>query len=255
MHAARRPARAGPRRRAARDESISLQPSQGTERGNIIGLGYSAYDGGRTVYAGYAELLAPVLKQVELSAAVRYDHYSDAGSSTTPKLGIKYTPIRQLALRATYAQGFRAPSPAENGIGGLAAFSTAADPPRCALGIAAACSAANIAIITAPNPALKPEKSDNYTVGLVFEPTSKTSIALDYFDITRKNEINQEHTDARRSRQVTSPATVTRQGPGRRSRADHCRARAVRELVEDPGSRLRPRRQARGSISAARSAS
>jgi len=51
-------------------------------------------------------------------------------------------------------------------------------------------------VITSPNPALKPEKSDNYTLGLVFEPSSKTSIAIDYFDITRKDEINQEQTDA-----------------------------------------------------------
>ena len=84
-----------------RHESVSLTPVTGTERGNVIGLGYSAYAGGRTVYAGYAELLAPVLKELELSAALRYDHYSDAGSSTTPKLGLKYTPLRELALRAT----------------------------------------------------------------------------------------------------------------------------------------------------------
>lgn len=179
-----------------RRESISLTPVTGTERGNIIALGYSAYDGGRTVAAGYVELLAPVLKQLEASAAIRYDHYSDAGSSTTPKLGLKYTPMRELALRGTYAQGFRAPSSAENGRGGLAAFSTATDPLRCNLGIAAACAPAAVAVITSPNPALKPEKSDNYTLGLVFEPTAKTSIAIDYFDITRKGEINQEQTDA-----------------------------------------------------------
>ena len=179
-----------------RRESIFLTPLTGTERGNILGLGFSAYDGARTVYAGYAELLAPVTKQVEINAALRYDHYSDAGSSTTPKAGIKWTPLPQLALRATYARGFRAPSPPENGTGGIAAFSAAADPLRCNLGIAAACGAGQIAVITSPNPNLKPEKSDNYTLGLVFEPTSKTSIAFDYFDITRKDEINQELTDA-----------------------------------------------------------
>ena len=179
-----------------RRESIMLEPTTGTDRGNVIGLGYSAYAGGRTVAAGYAELLAPVLKQLEVSGAVRYDHYSDVGSSTTPKAGIKYTPIRELALRATYARGFRAPSSAENGVGGLAAFGTATDPLRCGLGIAVACNPASVAIITSPNPNLKPEKSDNYTLGLVFEPTAKTSIAIDYFDITRKDEINQEQTDA-----------------------------------------------------------
>ena len=179
-----------------RRESISLTPVTGTERGNVIGLGYSAYDGARNVTAGYVELLAPVLKQLEASAAVRYDHYSDAGSSTTPKLGLKYTPIRELALRGTYARGFRAPSSAENGRGGLAAFSSAVDPVRCNLGIQSACALAAVAVITSPNPNLKPEKSNNYTLGLVFEPTSKTSVAVDYFDITRKGEINQEQTNA-----------------------------------------------------------
>jgi iron complex outermembrane receptor protein len=179
-----------------RRESIVLQPTAGTERGNIIGLGYSAYDGARTVYAGYAEVLAPVTKQIELSAAIRYDHYSDAGSSTTPRAGIKYTPFRELALRGTYAKGFRAPSPAENGTGGLAAFSSASDPVRCGLGIASACGAGQVAVITSPNPNLQPEKSDNFTLGLVFEPTSKTSVSFDYFEIKRKNEINQELTSA-----------------------------------------------------------
>ena len=181
-----------------RHESTELQPTQGTDKGNIIGLGYSAYKGARSVYAGYAELLAPVLKEVEISAAIRYDHYGDVGSSTTPKVGVKYTPIRELALRGTYARGFRAPSAAENGVGGLAAFSTAKDPLRCAppFNVASACNPANIALITSPNPTLKPEKSSNYTLGLVFEPTSQTSIAVDYFNITRKYEINQEITDA-----------------------------------------------------------
>ena len=179
-----------------RHESISLTPATGTERGNVIGLGYSAYDGARTVTAGYVEVLAPVLKQLEASAAVRFDHYSDAGSSTTPKIGLKYTPFRELAVRGTYARGFRAPSSAENGRGGLAAFSSAVDPVRCNLGIQAACALSAVAIITSPNPNLKPEKSNNYTLGLVFEPTSKTSVAVDYFNITRKGEINQEQTDA-----------------------------------------------------------
>ena len=200
-----------------RRESVSLTPFTGTDRGNVIGSGYSAYDGARTVAAGYAELLAPVMKQVELSAAVRYDHYSDAGNSTTPKLGLKYTPVRELALRGTYARGFRAPSSPENGVGGIAAFSSAADPARCALGVAEACAPAQVALIISPNPALKPETSDNYTLGLVFEPTSRTSIALDYFDIVRKNEINTEQTDAAiaAGHVARDPSTATKPGdPG-----------------------------------------
>ena len=175
-----------------RKESVSLEPTSGTNRGNIIGLGYSAYDGSRNLTAAYAEVLAPITKTLELSGALRFDHYSDVGNSTTPKIGMKWTPMKTLAFRGTYAEGFRAPSPAENGKGGLAAFTTASDPVRCALGITTACSAASVAIITSPNPALIPEKSKSYTLGLVFDPMPGTSISFDYWEIQRKNEINQE---------------------------------------------------------------
>ncbi len=199
-----------------RRESTRLDPTTGTDRGNIIGLGYSAYQGARTVSAAYAEVLAPVVKNVELSAALRADHYSDVGDSFTPKLGVKWTPFRQLALRGTFAEGFRAPSSAENGKGGLAAFSSAVDPVRCALGVATACSAAQVAIITSPNPNLQPEKSSNYTLGMVFDPTPNTSVALDFFQIIRKNEINQEQTAAAiaKGQVARDPSTALANIPG-----------------------------------------
>ncbi|MES2129199.1 MAG: TonB-dependent receptor [Pseudomonadota bacterium] len=179
-----------------RHESTELQPTSGTDTGNIIGLGYSAYSGRHNVAAAFAELLAPVLKSVELTGALRADHYSDVGNSYTPKVGIKWTAVTELALRGTYARGFRAPSAAENGVGGLAAFSTAGDPLRCSLGVAAACNPASIAIITSPNPGLKPEKSESESAGLVWAPLPRTSVSLDFWQIKRRNEINQEQTDA-----------------------------------------------------------
>jgi iron complex outermembrane receptor protein len=82
---------------------------------------------------------------------------------------------------------------------------------RCALGVVTACDPAQVAIITSPNPALEPEESDNYTLGLVFEPTANTSIALDYWSIKRKNEINQEETTAaiEAGSVVRDPSTAT----------------------------------------------
>jgi iron complex outermembrane receptor protein len=179
-----------------RHERTELAPTSGTEIGNIIGLGFSAYSGKRDATALYAEVLAPVIKQLELSGALRYDHFSDVGNSWTPKVGVKWNPLRQLALRSTFAKGFRAPSAAENGVGGLAAFSTAADPARCALGVQAACDPASIAIITSPNPALSPERSKSWSVGAIWDPLPRTSVSLDFWQIKRKNEINQEQTDA-----------------------------------------------------------
>ena len=179
-----------------RRERTELGPAAGTETGNIIGLGYSAYFGKRNVTAAYAEVLAPVLPTVELSGALRADHFSDVGNAYTPKVAAKWTPLRELALRANFAKGFRAPSAAENGVGGLAAFSTASDPLRCNLGVTASCDPASIAIITSPNPALSPEKSRNWSVGAIWDPLPRTSVSLDFWQIKRTNEINQEQTDA-----------------------------------------------------------
>ena len=183
-----------------RKESISLEPTSGTERGNIIGLGYSAYSGERNVYAVFTEALFPVTKRIELNAAIRADRYSDSETSVTPKFGAKWRPMDNLALRGTYAQGFRAPSSAENGVGGLAFFSSATDPARCrpaaAPSIVIGCGAASVAGITSPNPKLEPEKSKSVSLGMVWDVTPRTSFTADLWQIRRTNEINQSSTSS-----------------------------------------------------------
>lgn len=178
-----------------RRQTVSLTPQTYTDIGDIIGLGYSAYSGKEEVGSVYAELNAPVLESLELNGALRFDSYKGGDNSTTPKFGVKWKPLDWLALRATYAEGFRAPNPAESGDGGLAAFSSALDPIRCPQGVPAPgatdadCGSQGIALITSPNPDLKPEKSKSYTVGLVLDPTPSTSLTLDVFQIKRTDEI------------------------------------------------------------------
>jgi len=179
-----------------RKTSNSLTPQTYTDEGDIIGLGYSAYDGTQNVYAGYVELSAPVLEQLELSAAMRYDKYESGEGKATPKLGVKWTPADWIALRASYAEGFRAPNPAENGDGGLAGFANASDPVRCLIDPANECTARTVAIITRPNKDLKPEESKSYSLGVVLQPTSSTSLTVDAWQIKRTNEIAQSSTNA-----------------------------------------------------------
>ncbi|HEX6073593.1 MAG TPA: TonB-dependent receptor, partial [Sphingomicrobium sp.] len=64
----------------------------------------------------YAELNAPLVRDVsfvnllELNAAVRISDYSTSGSTTTFKGGVNWKPFKDLRLRGSYAEGFRAPS-------------------------------------------------------------------------------------------------------------------------------------------------
>ncbi|WP_256079757.1 TonB-dependent receptor [Massilia sp. YIM B04103] len=179
-----------------RHESTRLDPTTGTERGNIIGLGYSAYNAKRKSAALFTEVIAPVHQTLELSGALRFDHFNGGvGNSYTPKAGFKWTPVRELAVRGTVARGFRAPNAAENGDGGSAAFTNAEDPLRCDLGVETACSAAGVSVITNPNRDLAPERSKSYTLGVVWDPLPRTSLSIDFWQIKRTNEINQESTD------------------------------------------------------------
>jgi len=96
-------------------EAANTPTVPGTDTGSIVGLGYSQFTATRRVNALFAEVNAPVAKWLELSAAARYDHYSDFGDSLTLKLGFKFKPMDQFAIRGTYAEAFRAPGPAERG--------------------------------------------------------------------------------------------------------------------------------------------
>lgn len=72
--------------------------------------------GSYDVKEAYAEIRAPLLADIpfvhllELNGAVRVSDYSTSGSTTTFKGGVNWMPISDLRLRASYAEGFRAPS-------------------------------------------------------------------------------------------------------------------------------------------------
>ncbi len=173
-----------------RREEVNNPGVPGTFEGDIIGLGYAAGVGARNVNAVYAELYAPLLKNLEVTAAVRYDNYSDYGSNTVPKVGVKWTVIPQLVARGTYAQGFRAPGLYENGNSSVGAYTSYVDPVRCPVTDSPAdCGAGSVVAITSGNPYIEPEKSTNWTVGLVWEPTPGFNMTLDYWNIETKNQI------------------------------------------------------------------
>ncbi len=173
-----------------RREELSNPGTPGTDTGNVVGLGYSAAFGSRNINAVYAELYAPVLKNLELTGAIRFDDYSDVGNTVNPKIGAKWTVIPQVVLRGTYATAFRAPGLYETSTANASAgFTVARDPVRCPVtGLAADCNGQTLGINTG-NPYIKPEKSDTWTVGLIVEPVPGLSGTLDYWNIETKDQI------------------------------------------------------------------
>jgi len=159
--------------------------------GDIIQDGSFYASGSQSISAAFVELSAPLLKSLEFDAAGRVDHYNTPSTSFTPKFGMKWTPLPQVALRGTYARGFRAPGIAEAGNSGTGSATTApVDPLRCPYtNRPSDCGFGYAAVLSVSNPALKPEKSRSYTIGIVLEPVKHMNLTFDYYNIRRDDEI------------------------------------------------------------------
>jgi len=146
--------------------------------------------GHHTVSAGYFELNAPVLKQLEIDASGRYDHYSEGFSHFSPKVGFKFTPIKQLAFRGTYSKGFRAPTFAESGpksqYAGFSTYSTPASFQAAHGGSSNPYSQSySLGSGLAGNPNLKPELSRSMTLGVIAQPVHWFSFTADYYNVKK----------------------------------------------------------------------
>jgi iron complex outermembrane recepter protein len=176
----------------------SLLPPEVADGAQTPSIAFAYALGSQTDYAGYTELVAPVFTSLELDGAVRWDHYNTYGSSTTPKFGLKYTPFRQLTFRGTWGEGFRAPNPAEAGTAGNLFLSEVfPDPVLCKQNAQGqqlpgsfplTCSLAPTGLQTT-NPNLKPERSTNYTFGVIATPIEQIKLSVDYWDIKIKQDV------------------------------------------------------------------
>jgi iron complex outermembrane receptor protein len=169
-----------------------LENNNQNVRLDTYGLTTASAFGKHTVKAAFFEIAAPVLEQVELNLSGRYDDYSEGFSHFSPKLGVKYTPIRQLAFRGTYSEGFRAPTFAESGVRSQYAGFVTTQPP--ANFVTAHGGASNpysqsysMGRGVAGNPDLKPEISHSFTIGAIAEPTRWLSLTVDYYQVKKED--------------------------------------------------------------------
>ncbi len=167
--------------------------------GDVLGGGgnFQDQDASRNVTGVFAELNVPIMRNLEAQLAVRYDKYSDFGNTTNPKVAIRYTPTKEILVRSSYSTGFRAPTLSDlfyPQFQGNTAGSHS-DPVRCPGGTPIAggfvqpgeeCDI-QFNSLAGGNPKLKPEKSKQWTLGVVFEPSNAMSLGLDYWAIHRRD--------------------------------------------------------------------
>ncbi|MCF4008059.1 TonB-dependent receptor [Rheinheimera sp. UJ63] len=158
-----------------------------SEAGVVGGSAGNSAGGSRDLKSAFAEILVPITDDLEMSVAGRFDKYSDYGNDFSPKVSFKYDVMDGLVLRASYGEGFRAPtldiltqqpSPGNPSVQDAATCVT--------LGLATNCNI-QVSAITLANSELGSESSKQLSLGMAYQPTDWLNFSVDYYDIEIEN--------------------------------------------------------------------
>ncbi len=174
-----------------REESVSDVPDDQFQRGLIFGTESVSAAASRDITSVFVEFSVPLLTNLELDVAGRYDDYSDFGDTTNPKVALRWAVTDAFAIRGSWGQGFRAPSLAQIGLGPSQESQFFQDTYWCAEQGVDPCPVLDYTIVFSGNPDLQPEESETYNVGLVWQPMDTLDIAIDYWDILQEKKIDE----------------------------------------------------------------
>ncbi|MGY1426314.1 TonB-dependent receptor [Lysobacter sp. A289] len=178
----------------------SYQPDPLTVAGFYNGVPSLPTSGEYDVTEAYVELNVPLIprgsfgESLDLSLAGRYSDYSTFGGQFTPKFGLRWQVADELLFRATYAEGFRAPSigelfgsasradlqiddPCLVGLDGSAPTGSAANCATLGVPVGAEQTNSQISVTTGGNMELDPETARSFTAGMVFSPGFASAVA------------------------------------------------------------------------------
>ena len=153
-------------------------------------LSFRTFD--RSVDSFYAEVLLPIFgpgnatsgfEELELTAAIRHDSYSDAGKTTNPQFGVNWVPVDGIKLRGSYGTSFRAPTIPEIYGNSSALFVQNYQNPAGGEPIV------GVTYGSGPNEDLGPETATTWSVGADLEPASGLRLSLTYFDVAYDNQV------------------------------------------------------------------
>jgi iron complex outermembrane receptor protein len=152
----------------------------------------NAVDASRHNVAEYIDFETNLTDRLGTSLAVRHEDYSDFGNTTSGALAARFDFTDSFALRGSASTGFRAPSLGQEYFSQISSlFYAAGTLPGLPAGIynrGLVPVGSRIATLLGAQP-LKPEKSRNYTLGAVWNPTDALSLSLDVYQIDIDNRI------------------------------------------------------------------
>jgi iron complex outermembrane recepter protein len=176
-----------------RRETLTIDPDDSARLGDEAGVGLTPPShSGRKEYAFYGETLIPVFSpamsvagfhSLEFSAAARFEEWENNDTNAlVPKVGVRWQPFdEQFTVRSTWGEGFREPSLFE--LFGARSF-----------GLVATSFHGNVNEETNfeldANPLLAPERSRNWSGGVVYTPkwipAGQLTVTVDLWDIERE---------------------------------------------------------------------
>ncbi|HEY0111560.1 MAG TPA: TonB-dependent receptor [Allosphingosinicella sp.] len=144
----------------------------------------AATDASRHNVAGYVELDTDIMRGLTVTAAGRYEHYSDFGDALAGKLAARYEFVPGFAVRASLSNGFRAPSLHQQVFTTTSTNFISGVP----VDVLTAPVSSPIAQALGAKP-LKPEKSLNFGGGITANPLPGLTLTVDYYNIRIKDRI------------------------------------------------------------------
>jgi iron complex outermembrane receptor protein len=156
---------------------------------------FSAGSFSRDNISAYLNVEQKLTEKLEVALAGRFEHYSDFGNAKTFKLSGRYAILSNLAIRGTASTGFRAPSLQQQHYASSSTIGVIVPP-------ATTTQLYPVQLLPPDNPAaialgakpLRPEKSTNYSIGLVAQPLRRMNVTLDVYQIKIDNRILQSGT-------------------------------------------------------------
>ena len=188
--------------------------------GDVIGGAGSNGGGEATNKAAYLELSLPIIENMELNLAGRYDvadwGVSDA-SEFTYSAKVSYSPIDNLLLRASYGTGFKMPDLDDLYTAESFGVNKAVDTKLCQQNGGDDCKKVELNSKSGGNAELQPETSTSYNLGVVYQVTDELSFSIDYWSLEIEDKIGsldiQEILDAEANGELTH--LVKRNAAGR----------------------------------------
>ncbi len=148
-------------------------------------------EGDRDITSAFFELGIPVLDNLDVQLAVRYEDFSDVGNTTVGKFGFGYRPIEQVLIRGSWSEAFRAPNLVTINEAGVARSNTLddhacffVDPNEDTLDCRY-----SIQRTAQGSRDLQPEGSTNTSIGIVIEPLDNVTFTVDYWKIDKDDTI------------------------------------------------------------------